>query len=749
MSVRNPNAERVLRRLGVARRLTGRLLALAVSVVRGVTAPSRRVAAAALRIREGELAHAVASLSREKERLERFHAVVATLAAESELERLAPLTLDVLRRAAQADVGAVYVLDAVELDRGLVLREVAGLERAGLPASLDPASGIPRAALAARHELNLPLVHGERTLGVVALGKRTEPRFVELALLERIADAAAVALSHALALEAARHASDVSRAVLETAHDAYIAVDEDMRIAIWSPQAQELFGYAAHEVQGARMDELLIPERWRAGYRDTHERLIRDGAQGHVRRRVELPALRRDSSRVRIELSASPLRVGGHLQINGFVRDISARVARDRAREAQRAVSQALAETTGHEEVMPNVLAALGRCLRWPLAVHWVPDAPAGGMRCAAVWCNPELGGDELERTVHAENLEREAALALRASRGVGPQWIALERHAGEPVAAALERRAGKPVAPAARLDLGGGVAVPIAPGGGVLELWQRRTGPPDAELLDALDGISGLVAHVLERRRAEAEAQRLKDEFFALVSHELRTPLTSIVGYLELLIEEEAGALTPVQRRFLGVIERNAQRLLRLLGDLLFVAQVEAGRMSLARTPVDLEAIVRGAVDAGRPRAERAGIALAAETDDVPALEGDPERLGQVVDNLVSNALKFTPHGGAVTVRAGRRDGRAVIVVSDTGMGVAPAEQGRLFERFYRAADAEERSIPGIGLGLSICRAIVEGHGGGISVASEEGHGATFTVELPIATPAPADTSPIGGTQR
>ena len=158
----------------------------------------------------------------------------------------------------------------------------------------------------------------------------------------------------------------------------------------------------------------------------------------------------------------------------------------------------------------------------------------------------------------------------------------------------------------------------------------------------------------MLERRRAEAETEKLKNEFFALVSHELRTPLTSIIGYLELILEEEAGEVATEQRHFLTVIERNARRLLRLVGDLLFVAQVEAGTLSLERRGVDLEAVVRSRVAAGRPRAEHVAPHRAR-----PALDGDGDRLAQVVDNLVTNAVKFTPAGGRVTVRSGRATGR------------------------------------------------------------------------------------------
>jgi len=311
-------------------------------------------------------------------------------------------------------------------------------------------------------------------------------------------------------------------------------------------------------------------------------------------------------------------------------------------------------------------------------AVHWVPDPLNGKRRRAAEWRDPDHDG-------------RELPISVSVPIGEGPT------------------------------------------GFGSFEFWQRRRLPLDPNLSDALDSISELVAEVLERRRAEAETEKLKNEFFALVSHELRTPLTSIIGYLELILEEESGEVADEQRQFLTVIERNARRLLRLVGDLLFVAQVEAGTLSLERHGVDLESVVRDAVEAARPRAEQAGVELVAHTEPVPALDGDGDRLAQVVDNLITNAVKFTPAGGRVTVRSGRREGSVFVEVTDTGVGIAADEQDRLFERFFRTKAATEASVQGIGLGLSIVRAIAHGHGGEVACVSEEGVGTTFTVELPI----------------
>ncbi len=236
------------------------------------------------------------------------------------------------------------------------------------------------------------------------------------------------------------------------------------------------------------------------------------------------------------------------------------------------------------------------------------------------------------------------------------------------------------------------------------------------------------------EQNKRLRELDRLKDEFLSLVSHELRTPLTSIRGYLDLVLDEEAGELNPEQQRFLRAVERNSGRLLRLVGDLLFVAQADAGRLTLERAQVDLSSVAADCVEGARPAADQKQIELTLATTAVPALVGDRGRLTQVLDNLISNALKFTPEGGHVEVRTTAAHGAVVLEVTDSGMGVPAAEQSRLFERFFRAASATEQAIPGTGLGLAIVKAIVEAHRGSIAVDSAPGEGTTFRVELPIA---------------
>jgi len=251
-------------------------------------------------------------------------------------------------------------------------------------------------------------------------------------------------------------------------------------------------------------------------------------------------------------------------------------------------------------------------------------------------------------------------------------------------------------------------------------------------------EAIQRLLTDQNERLR---ELDGMKDEFVSLVSHELRTPLTSIRGYLELLLEE-GDNLTPEQERFLGVVDRNSQRLLHLVGDLLFLAQVDAGRLAVEREEVDFEEVVKDSVEALRPIALSRGIELVASTTPLPNLVGDRARLAQVLDNLVSNALKFTGEGGRVTVSLHAEADHAVVEVEDNGVGIPRAEQGRLFERFFRSSRATDDAIPGTGLGLAITKAIAQHHGGRISVKSEEDVGTCVRVELPLSSPHDATAS-------
>ena len=239
----------------------------------------------------------------------------------------------------------------------------------------------------------------------------------------------------------------------------------------------------------------------------------------------------------------------------------------------------------------------------------------------------------------------------------------------------------------------------------------------------------------VLTDETRAVEVARMKDEFVGMISHELRTPLSAIIGFLDLLQNDPGQPLTEDQQEFVGIIERNAQRLLNLVGDLLFTAQVESGRFPLDRDDADVADLVRTAVSSARPHAQREGIELVAEIGpDAVAMFVDAGRVGQAVDNLLSNAIKFTPRGGTVTARVRQVDAGVELSIADTGIGIPEDEQGMLFTRFFRASTATRNAVPGVGLGLTITRAIVLAHGGTMDVTSQEGVGTEFRFILPVA---------------
>jgi PAS domain S-box-containing protein len=283
---------------------------------------------------------------------------------------------------------------------------------------------------------------------------------------------------------------------------------------------------------------------------------------------------------------------------------------------------------------------------------------------------------------------------------------------------------------------------------GGRAATWVSTTKMPLRDERGQIIGTFGISRDVTAQVRAEntlarqalqltaqnqslRELDRLKDEFIGLISHEIRTPLASIIGYVELLREE--GISRPDADLCAEVIQRNAKRLQHLVGDLLFLSQIQSGKMAMEFQDADLAGIAASALEELRPEAQRKHIELALSATDVPRLVVDPIRIAQLLGNLLSNAVKFTPDGGRVEVRLRREGDQVVLAVADTGIGILAVDRERVFERFFRTAIAARHAIQGTGLGLAVTKAIVDAHHGTIAVDSDEGRGSTFTVRLPL----------------
>ncbi len=238
-------------------------------------------------------------------------------------------------------------------------------------------------------------------------------------------------------------------------------------------------------------------------------------------------------------------------------------------------------------------------------------------------------------------------------------------------------------------------------------------------------------VLNDISKARALDEA---KNEFMATVSHELRTPLSAIKGYVDLILDGDAGPINDVQREFLDIVQRNADRLTNLVNDFLDISKIESGRIQLRKEPLDLATVAQHVVDTFQPQAESKHIELSLTCpDEMTIVFGDISRLTQALMNLANNAIKYTPEGGSVSISIGRRDGTAFVSVSDTGVGISEKDQRRLFSKFFRANNAATRQENGTGLGLTIAKAVAELHDGTLSISSRENEGSTFTISLPV----------------
>jgi len=234
----------------------------------------------------------------------------------------------------------------------------------------------------------------------------------------------------------------------------------------------------------------------------------------------------------------------------------------------------------------------------------------------------------------------------------------------------------------------------------------------------------------------------QMKTEFVASVSHELRTPLTSVKGYLDIIANSEAGEINDEQREYIGIVRTNTDRLISLVNDLLDISRIEAGRIQLRPRMLVLQDVIKTAIVTMRNLINEREVAFKSELPKEPiTVMADSGSLIQVMTNLISNACKYSPKGASVMVRAYSADGKAQVDVTDTGIGISPEDQEKIFTKFYRVDNSMTRKVGGTGLGLSLAKSLVELNGGEIRVQSELGKGSTFSFTLPLAVELSATT--------
>jgi PAS domain S-box-containing protein len=475
--------------------------------------------------------------------------------------------------------------------------------------------------------------------------------------------------------------------VVESSDDAIISKDLNSIIISWNQAAERLFGYTASEAIGKSI-RMIIPAdrqseedevlaRIRAGESVTHYETLRQ---------------RKDGSKVPISLTVSPIYddTGVVVGASKIARDISERMTATLATRRLEAVVE-----SSDDAIVTKTLDSV--------ITSWNPAAER-----MFGYSEAEAIGKSVRMLIPADlQDEEDGVLAkIRAGERVHHYETTRLRKDGSLVAISL-------------------TVSPIRDGNG------------------RVVGASKIARDITERSRLSAEnlrlygeaqeANRVKDEFLAVLSHELRTPLNAILGYSRLL----RGNLLPADQvtRGLETLERNARWLTQIVDDVLDVSRIVSGKIRLDVQAVDLSAVINNAVATAQPAADAKGVRIHAVIDPrTGPVWGDPDRLQQVVWNLMSNAVKFTPKGGRVQVRLERVNSHIEIVVNDTGTGISEAFLPMVFERFRQADSGPTRKSGGLGLGLAIVRHIVEMHGGTVHAASPgEGQGATFSVALPL----------------
>jgi signal transduction histidine kinase/integral membrane sensor domain MASE1/CheY-like chemotaxis protein len=414
----------------------------------------------------------------------------------------------------------------------------------------------------------------------------------------------------------------------------------------------------------------------------------------------------------------------------------------ERRLAANLAVTRILAESPALTDATLRILKTIGESLNWEVGDMWTLDARAGVLRCLSVWQAPSAKVEKFKSATEALTFAPGVGLPGRVWADLKPVW-----------SPDVTREANFPRAPFAIADgLHSGFAFPILFGEnflGVMEFFSSEIRRPDDALLSMFGSVGNQIGQFIVRKRAEEEreellsrehaaraeaeaANRTKDEFLAIVSHELRTPLNAIVGWAGLLSGGQLDEM--MSNRAIEIIDRNAKAQAQLIEDILDISRIVSGNFRLDLRPVQLEQVIRAAIDSVRPVADARKIDIFVALDpNARPVSGDPDRLQQIVWNILSNSVKFTPTDGQINIWLKGGHSQNEIVINDTGAGISAEFLPHVFDPFRQGDSSKTRRHGGLGLGLAIVRHLTELHDGVVKAHSDgQGKGTTFTVTLP-----------------
>jgi PAS domain S-box-containing protein len=464
-----------------------------------------------------------------------------------------------------------------------------------------------------------------------------------------------------------------------------------------------------------------------------------------------LATLQRERRVVEVELTLTgrgdvPVRVAGDLQAlmqgndliaaYGIWRDVTQQSRRQQRMQAQYVTANVLTDAENLTEATSQILGRLCETFGWNVGAFWTVDAETKALRCSDCWVDSADGLNPFEQVTRGLSFPLGMGMIGRVWQRPEPLW--LPDVIGEPHFWRAEV--------AASAGLVSAFCFPVVDRGQVLGIFEFFSGAieaPDDDLLVALSAIGRQIGVFCQRLQSQAElaqalveakaAIRAKSTFLANMSHELRSPLNSIIGFSKVLADQMVGPLNDKQERFVQTIHRNGNYLLELIDGILDLSKIEVGQTTLQTVPMQVRSLLEDVVASLMLQAETKQITLRQHiAADLPLVMADPMRLQQICVNLLVNAIKFTPAGGQVTLQVTESDGNVEVAVSDTGIGIAPEDQERVFQPFVQIDSSLSRQHRGTGLGLPLSRHLVELHGGRLKLRSQLGEGSIFSFTLP-----------------
>jgi PAS domain S-box-containing protein len=527
-------------------------------------------------------------------------------------------------------------------------------------------------------------------------------------------------------------------AIVDSAEDAILAKNLEGIIQSCNGAAERLFGYSREELVGSSVRVLIPPER-----QSEEDVILARLRRGESIEHFETVRVTKDGRRIDIALTVSPVRdeTGSIIGASKIVRDITA------ANKADSERLQLLQENALVTEALNNVGVLVTSDLERSKVVQAVTDKATEmtGAQFGAFFYNvlDERGEAYTLYTISGVPREMFSKFPMPRNTAVfAPTFDGTGVIRSEDITKSPHYGHNAPYhgMPAGHLPVRSYLAAPVKGRGGDviggLFFGHSEPGRFTAVHERIVVGIAAWAAIALENAslyERVQEASRLKDDFLASLSHELRTPLNAIVGYVRML---QSGMVPPdKQQRAVDTISRNATSLTQIVEDVLDISRIVSGKIRLNVQDVDLPQVVRNAIDVIAPAADAKGVRIETIVDPGAApISGDPERLQQVLWNLLSNSVKFTPRGGKVQVRLERVNSHIELTVSDTGIGIPLEFLPHVFERFRQAEGGTTRERGGLGLGLSIARQLIEMHGGTIEASSAGANqGATFRIKVPL----------------